>query len=268
MISHPTDPHAFIPKKSLGQHFLVGPGVRQKIIEACDLRPDDVVLEIGPGKGALTRPLSERVSKVFAVEKDDRLAARLKQEFAGTNVAILHADILEYPFERLPCGVKIVGNLPYNIATPIIEKVLAFRRKFTAFYMTVQWEYGSRMAAGPHSKEYGSLSCFVQYYADVKKLFKIPPAAFMPPPKVQSCFLRLDMKERPPLPAGSEEWLFKVIRTCFNQRRKMVQNSLSSLLPKKEIDVILQGLHIDSRLRAEDISLEDYVRLADRARQG
>ncbi len=242
--------------------------MRDRIIEACDLRKDDLVLEIGPGTGLLTQTIAEKVSKVFAVEKDDRLARNLKERWDGTNVCVIHADVLAYPFEELPGSIKVIGNLPYNIATPILEKVFRWRRKFDVFYMTVQWEYGSRMAAGPHSKEYGSLSCFVQYYADVKRLFKIPPAAFRPPPKVQSCFLRLDMKERLPLSAGSEEWLFKVIRTCFNQRRKMIQNSLSSLLPKKGIDAILQGLHIDSRLRAEDISLEDYVRLADRTRPG
>jgi 16S rRNA (adenine1518-N6/adenine1519-N6)-dimethyltransferase len=245
----------------------VDPRLRQKIIQSCDLRKEDVVLEIGPGTGLLTQTIAEKVRKVFAVEKDDRLAWDLKRRLGGTNISVLHADVLEYPFEKLPDGMKVIGNLPYNIATPIIAKIFRYRGKFEVFYMTVQWEYGSRMAAGPHSKDYGSLSCFVQYYAEVKKLFKIPPGAFSPPPKVQSCFLRLEMKE-PPLPADSEEWLFKVIRSCFNQRRKMIQNSLSSLLPKKEIDAILQELTIDSRLRAEDIGLEDYVRLANRMWSG
>lgn len=251
-------------KKSLGQHFLVNGRVRDRILGACDLRKEDLVLEIGPGTGILTEGIAAKVCRVFAVEKDDRLARDLERRWAGTNVFVLHADVLEYPFEKLPDGLKIIGNLPYNIATPIIEKVFRYREKFRVFYMTVQWEYGTRMAAGPHSRDYGALSCFVQYYADVQKLFKIPPTAFRPAPKVQSCFLRLDIKENPYRPAESEEWLFKVVRACFNQRRKTIQNSLSSLLPKKEMDVILQELAIDGRLRAEDIGLEDYIRLANR----
>ncbi|MBI5150488.1 MAG: ribosomal RNA small subunit methyltransferase A [Candidatus Omnitrophica bacterium] len=254
---------AFFPKKSLGQNFLVNPHFQQKIIEACELRPEDVVLEIGPGKGVLTRPLADSVKKVLAIEKDNFLAPQLEEEFAGTNVTIEHADVLKYPFEPLPGPMKVVGNLPYNIATPIIEKVLAFRHKFPVFYMTVQLEYGDRIVAKPGSKKYGSLSCFVQYYADVQKLFNIPPSAFSPAPKVDSCFLSLHMRPKPVHPAHDEEFLFMLIRACFSQRRKTIRNSLAAVYGKEDTGKLLEKLKIDPRMRAEDLSLEDYVRLAN-----
>ncbi len=254
---------AFFPKKSLGQNFLVNPHVQEKILAACELTPEDIVLEIGPGQGVLTRPLAQRVRKVFAIEKDHYLAAQLEQEFAGTNVTVEHADILKYPFEQLPAPLKVVGNLPYNIATPIIEKVLAFRHKFPVFYMTVQLEYGNRIVAKPGSKDYGSLSCFVQYYATVKKLFKIPPAAFRPAPKVDSCFLSLHMRSAPVHQVNNEEFLFKLIRACFSQRRKTIRNSLAVVYGKEDAAKFLEKLRIDPRLRAEDVGLEDYVRLAN-----
>ena len=260
----PRSSEVFFPKKSLGQNFLVSPHIQGKIIAASELAPEDVVLEIGPGKGVLTRPIAQRVRKVFAVEKDNYLAARLEQEFAGTNVTIEHADILKYPFEQLPAPMKVVGNLPYNIATPIIEKVLAFRHKFPVFYMTVQLEYGNRIVAKPGSKDYGSLSCFVQYYARAKKIFRIPPSAFSPAPKVDSCFLSLRTRPGPADKARDEEFLFKLIRACFIQRRKTIRNSLAVVYGKEAAEELLRALKIDPRLRAEDLSLEDYVRLANK----
>ena len=262
--SRPRSSEVFFPKRSLGQHFLVDPRIRERIIAACDLTKDDVVLEIGPGKGALTRPLADRVKKVLAIEKDNFLAPQLEKESAGTNVAIEHADILKYPFEQLPAPMKVVGNLPYNIATPIIEKVLAFRHKFSVFYMTVQLEYGNRIVARQGNKEYGSLSCFVQYYAQAQKLFKIPPSAFRPAPKVDSCFLSLRMRPEPARKARDEEFLFKLIRACFSQRRKAIRNSLAVVYGREEGEELLRNLNIDPMLRAEDLSLEDYVRLANR----
>ncbi|MBI5416182.1 MAG: ribosomal RNA small subunit methyltransferase A [Candidatus Omnitrophica bacterium] len=259
----PPSSEVFFPKKSLGQNFLINPRIRQRIIEACELQPDDVVLEIGPGMGVLTRPLSAAVKHVLAIEKDNFLAPQLEKEFAGTNVTVEHADVLKYPFEQLSAPMKVVGNLPYNIATPIIEKVLAFRRKFPVFYLTVQLEYGNRIVAKPGSKDYGSLSCFVQYYAQTEKLFKIPPSAFSPAPKVNSCFLSLRMRLEPAAKARDEEFLFKLIRTCFSQRRKTLKNSLAVIYGKGETEELLRKFDIDPMLRAEDLSLEDYVRLAN-----
>lgn len=255
----------FISRKSLGQHFLVNPHVVRRIMSSCELHPADIILEIGPGKGALTHALSPHVKTVIAVEKDGRLAERLKREFQHTNVNIVHADILHYPFDALPDNMKIIGNLPYNIATPVIEKVFHYRKKFYAFFMTVQLEYGRRITAKPGTKSYGSFSCFVQFYASAQILFQIRNSAFQPAPKVQSCFLRLDLLREPKYKAVDEGFLFRIIRSCFGQRRKTIQNSLSGALGKEEIPGLLRALKIDPKWRAEDLGLEAYVRISEAA---
>ncbi len=254
---------SFIPKKSLGQNFLINPRIRQRIIHACELSKDDVVLEIGPGKGALTCAIAPCVRAVFAIEKDDRLAQELRERFSGTNVTVIHADVLEYPFDLLPDGMKVIGNLPYNITTPIIEKVFQHQKKFSVFYMTVQLEYGNRMTAGPDSKDYGSLSCFVQYHADAKRIFRIPNTAFQPVPKVQSCFICLRIRKKPEYSVDAD-LLFKVIRACFNQRRKIIVNSLSRVIPKEKLVGVLHAAGIDPCVRAEELGLADYARLTEK----
>lgn len=256
-------PPRFFPKRSLGQNFLVAPHVRKKIIDACELTKDDVVLEIGPGAGALTQEIAKHAGKVFAVEKDDRLAVQLKEQFQTTNVTVIHGDILKFPFEGLPENVKLIGNLPYNISTPILEKVLKYREKFDAAFVTVQWEYGMRLCAVPGTKDYGSLSCFAQYYADIRRLFKIKNTAFRPVPKVDSCFLRLDMLDRPRVAVGNEGLLFKIIRSSFEQRRKMIRNSLAAAVGGEGVDGFLSGLGLDPRSRAENLTLEDFARVTN-----
>ncbi len=253
------------PKKSLGQNFLVNSRIQERIIAACDLQTDETVLEIGPGKGALTQKIIEQVKLVLAIEKDKRCVDHLCGQMEGKSIEIVHADILAYPFESLQPKTKIIGNLPYNIATPIIEKFLKHRKRFSAFYMTVQLEYGQRMAAKPNAKKakvYGAFSCFVQYYADVKMLFKIKNTAFHPVPKVESCFLKLTPRE-PQWKAENEEFLFRLIRTCFSQRRKTILNSLSSIVDKKTMKPVLGKLQIHPTLRAENLSLEKFVHLAN-----
>jgi len=254
---------AHLPKKSLGQHFLIHEGVQDKIVEACRLQPDDVILEIGPGKGAITRKISERVKGVIAIEKDRLLAPALKESFEGSNVTVIEADVLAYDFAQLPRRLKCVGNLPYNAAASIIEKILTSER-FTEMFAMVQLEQGERMIAAPGGKEYGSLSCFVQYYSRVKKVLDIRPSAFAPPPKVQSAFLSFEIyapQERP-IQNVEAEYLFKVIRTAFLQRRKTILNALGGMCSKNDLAALLERLEIPARTRPEQISLEDYVRMA------
>ncbi len=253
----------FFPKKSLGQNFLVDPNVRKKIIDACDLNNDDTVLEIGPGTGALTQEISKYVRQVLAVEKDDRLAAQLKEQFQASNVTVVHDDILRFPFDGLAGKVKLIGNLPYNISTPIIEKILKHRERFAVVFVTVQLEYGMRLCAAPHTKDYGSLSCFAQYYADIRRLLKIKNTAFRPVPKVDSCFLRLDILARPRVSVNNEELLFKIIRSSFEQRRKMIRNSLASEVGGEDMDGFLTGLGLDPQSRAENLALADFARVAN-----
>lgn len=255
----------FTPKKSLGQNFLVNTNVAERIVDACHLEPDDTVLEIGPGKGALTRNLAQQCKNVLAIEKDKVLAEQLKMDFINSNVCVMNDDILEYPFDKLPNNIKIIGNLPYNIATPIIKKIIEYRKKFEKLYITVQLEYGQRIVAKPNTKSYGSFSCFVQYYMDPEILFKIRNSAFQPIPKVQSCFLRLDLLKQPRQKADNENFLFNMIRSCFEQRRKMISNSLGGTFDKEKIPRILEILKIDPKLRAENLSLEDYIRITNTA---
>ncbi|MDP8212555.1 MAG: 16S rRNA (adenine(1518)-N(6)/adenine(1519)-N(6))-dimethyltransferase RsmA [Candidatus Zapsychrus exili] len=251
------------PKKSLGQNFLVDKNAKRKIISACNLKSNDIILEIGPGKGAITEEISPLVKKIFAIEKDKRLLKGLNETFKDTNVSIIGEDILKYDFKSLPNNIKIVGNLPYNIATPIIDKAIKNKEKFNSFYMTVQLEYGERMVAKPNNKKYGPLSCFIQYHADAKMLFKIKNTCFYPKPKVQSCFLKLTFPKETPFKAEDEKLFFDVLKTAFCQRRKTVQNSLSPILDKKILSNLLSKLAINPKLRAENLSIEDYIRIAD-----
>jgi len=253
----------FAPQKSLGQNFLINTNIAERIINSCHLTLADTVLEIGPGKGALTRGLAQHCKKVLAVEKDEKLAEQLQKDFKDSNVRVINDDILKYPFNTLPNNIKVIGNLPYNIATPIIEKIIDYRQKFQELYITVQLEYGQRIAARPNTKSYGSFSCYVQYHMEPKILFKIKNSAFAPIPKVQSCFIRLDILNKPKQKADNSDFLFKIIRACFGQRRKTIRNSLAGILDKERVPHLLEILKINPKLRAENLSLEDYIRISN-----
>lgn len=247
-------------KKSFGQNFLNDKRIQQKIIEACAFSNDDTVLEIGPGQGALTRLIAPHVKKLICVEADRDLIEPLRTEFAGTHVEIVHANFLNY---RLPPGAKIFGNIPYNISTPILEKIIENRKHIAQAFLTVQLEFGQRLAAKPGAKDYGSLTCFVQYYADVKLLFKIKNTCFTPAPKVDSCFVSLAMKARPEFAAKDEAFLFKMIQTSFQQRRKTILNTLHSFMSKEELSTILNKFNIDPQARPEMLKLSDFINIAN-----
>lgn len=246
-------------KKSLGQNFLGDPFVRQKMIAAAELKADETVLEIGPGRGFLTDELIKSVKNVIAVETDTDLIPHLQNAYANKNLRLIHHDILSFPFENLPNRIKIVSNLPYNIATPIIEKVIANREKFYDFFMTVQLEYGQRLCAKPNSKDYGSLSIFVQYYGQTKLLFRIKETAFYPRPKIQSCFVRFTPYKTLPYKAQEETLLFEITRAAFGQRRKTISNSLSQIIPKADLKEVLSRLKIKDTARAENLAVKDFV---------
>ena len=248
--------------KSLGQHFLTDHNIIQKIIGACRISKSDTVLEIGPGLGALTFALCAQANQVIAVEKDKRLCGKLK-ESPLSNLEIMNQDILKFEFEALREKVKAVGNLPYNISSPIIEKLISNRDKLTSIFLTVQLEFGQRIIAEPGSEDYSALSCFVQYYTVPKILFKIKGTCFRPIPKVDSCFMQIELRTSLPAKAKNEELLFKIIHAAFGQRRKMILNSLSSLIEKEKLQTLLASLKINPQLRAENLGLSDFVRIAD-----
>ena len=253
-----------IPKKNLGQNFLINRGVQERIIRACALDKKDFVLEIGPGKGALTKDLVSAVRSVWAVERDKRCVAFLKEILPAENLTIYQEDILKFAWDQLPRHTKIIGNLPYNISTPVLQKIIEHRARIDSFWIMTQLEFAQRLLAAPGSKAYGSLSCFIQLFAEGKLLFKIKNTSFYPPPKVTSAFLHFKMLPKPRFPVKEDAFLFRVIRRAFAQRRKTLLNNLKDFQKKEEMLRIFEEVRLPANVRAEDCSLEQFVRLAQR----
>ena len=243
-----------------------------------------MVVEIGPGQGVLTRLIAPHVKKLICIETDRDLIEPLRSSLPA-RVDIIHADFLKWDFKQIqtdlvPCApgtrsvqVKVIGNIPYYISTPIVEKLITDRKKISAAFLTVQLEFGQRLTAKAGGKDYGSLTCFVQYYADIKMLFKIKNTCFNPAPKVDSCFLRLDMRRylEGDSPLGvqgtvpfNEEFLFKLIQTAFQQRRKNIVNTLKGLVGREKLEESLMSLGIDPNARPENLTLSNYINLCKR----
>jgi len=247
------------PKKHLGQHFLTDIRIQQKIIHACALKPEDVVVEIGPGQGVLTRLIAPLVKRLICVEADRDLIGPLKNDA----IEVVHADFLKWDMGNLPPGSKVIGNIPYYISTPIIEKLITDRTRFSEAFLTVQYEFGQRLTAKAGGKDYGSLSCFAQYFAEIKMLFKIKNTCFKPAPKVDSCFLRMMMRPHGQKLASNEDLLFKLIQTAFQQRRKNIINSLKGMTGKEKLEAGLKNLGISPNARAENLTLSNYIDLCN-----
>jgi len=254
------------PKKSLGQNFLIDKNIQNKIISCAELSSTDTVLEIGPGQGALTGLLCQKAAKVYAVEIDRNLCGVLTEKFAHSrNISIINADFLKFDLRSLAPGskLKIIGNIPYYITSPIIEHLLFYRDRIQDIYLMVQKEFAQRMSARPGSKVYGSFSCFVQYYTEPEILFLIKKNSFHPAPKVDSCFLKLTLRTEPPVQVKSENSLFRIIRAGFQQRRKTLKNSLEKLVPADKLDKFFREYDLNPKIRPEDLSLYDFANLAN-----
>ena len=254
------------PKKSLGQNFLTDKNIQRKIIDACDCCGQETVLEIGAGRGELTELLASRVKKVYAFEIDEHLCGMLNQRLKNFgNVEVVHKDVLTLDIRKFVSAdgaTKVIGNIPYYITTPLIEKVITLGSSIEAVYFTVQKEFGERIAAPAGSKTYGSFSCFVQYYTVPRVLFTVKKTCFWPVPGVDSCFLRLACRKEFDLSSKSETRLFKVIRTAFNQRRKTLRNSLKGLVAGQKLSLFFSRYGIDRNIRPEALTLEDFVNLS------
>jgi len=249
------------PSKRLGQNFLIDQNIKNKIIDSIALEKEDIVLEIGPGLGALTGDLVKKAKEVIAVEKDKRLYDYLSN---NKDLKLINGDILKHEFENFSKKVTIVGNLPYSISSPILNKLIDNRSCLKALYATVQMEFGERLAAEPGTKDYGSLSCYAQFYGDAKILFKIPRGAFFPVPEVDSCFLKIDFEKQID-ESIDQELLFKLIRSGFEKRRKTILNSLASsgiFKSKEEAFICLSKAHILPDRRPETISLQEFIFLS------
>lgn len=262
------------PKKSLGQNFLSDQNIQRKIIKACNLTDQDIVLEIGAGFGNFSVQLAPYVKKLYALEIDERLYPYLEQSLIlQDNCQVVKCDILKFDLNKflkdnaINQKIKVIGNIPYYISSPIIEHLINCRDNISVAFMTVQKEFGRRVVAGPGSKEYGSFSCFVQYYTSAKILFEIKPSCFKPSPKVDSCFLALKFRDKPAFKTGDEELLFKLIRTAFNQRRKTLRNSLDGFIEQKELEKFLDESGIDKNVRPEELALEQFAELVKKVKK-
>jgi 16S rRNA (adenine1518-N6/adenine1519-N6)-dimethyltransferase len=247
-------------RKRFGQNFLVSPGVIRNIVEAIAPKDGDLVVEIGPGLGALTGPLLERVERLHVVEIDRDLIARLKASYPPERLVIHEGDALEFDFATLGERIKIVGNLPYNISTPLLFHLSGYAGRVRDMHFMLQKEVVDRMAAAPGSGDYGRLSVMLQYRFDIERLFVVPPGAFNPPPKVDSAIVRLVPKKVGAGETAKDEALFaRVVATAFSQRRKMLRNTLRELITEEG----LAALGIAPTARAEDLSVADYLRLSN-----
>jgi 16S rRNA (adenine1518-N6/adenine1519-N6)-dimethyltransferase len=254
-------------RQPLGQHFLRDPRVVETILQAAELKPTDLALEIGPGKGVLTEPLSARVAQLVAVELDRTLAPRLTERFAARpSVRIVQADFLKTDlpdlFPKTP--IKVLGNLPYSITAPIFEKLLAWPGWETGVFL-IQREVGERIRAQAGSRTFGILSLAVQLFADVELIAQVKPGAFVPPPKVTSVVIRLRRKPALPLAAETMPAFFDLAHAAFSHRRKTLANSLAlfSGIDKKKIETWLASQRIAATARAESLALAEYLRLSD-----
>ena len=243
-------------RKRFGQHFLHDPGVLKRLVEAIAPVDGDIVVEIGPGQGALTRPLLARIPHLTAIEIDRDLAARLSQEFSSRRLSVVCADVLDFDFSALAPGLRIVGNLPYNISTPILFHLARYAGQVRDMHFMLQREVVQRMVAKHSTPDYGRLSVMLQTRFKMQKLFNVAPGAFRPPPKVDSAVVRLvPLAEKPDCDAAALE---KIVRQAFSARRKTLRNAL----PLEPADY--EALGIDPRLRPENLSSADYLRITKR----
>jgi 16S rRNA (adenine1518-N6/adenine1519-N6)-dimethyltransferase len=252
------------PKKSLGQNFLRDDNIARKIVNAVNPRNDEIILEIGPGEGALTRFLAGRAQKLFVVEIDQRVADRLKETIGPHSVEIRHEDFLTTDLAAIAgsanARLRVVGNIPYNITTPIIFRLLEFRQVISDVTLMMQREVARRLVAIPRTKDYGILSVFCQLYANVTLLFDVSPNAFFPRPKVTSSVVRLGMLTAPRYVPADEKFFRVMVRSVFGKRRKTLRNGLRYLF---EGALPFQGLPIDLNRRPEELSLEELVTLSN-----
>lgn len=256
------------PKKSLSQNFLVNDRAAKRIVDSLDLKEDETVLEIGAGKGALTKYLLEKAKKVIAVEIDQRLCQYLEQRFWGKdNLVLVNQDILKVDFEKLAgqkSHLKVIGNLPYQITSPLLSLLFENRKLISLSVLMVQKEVAKRICAQPKSKDWSPLSVTVQLYSEVKTLFHLKPTSFFPWPQVESSVIKIIFLERPKVFIANEEFFLSVVRSAFGQRRKTILNSLSANfnLPKKEVELILDKVKIDSKRRPETLSIQEFADLS------
>jgi len=269
--------HGFRFTKSLGQNFLIDDNILKKIVGAANINSQDLVLEIGPGIGTLTRELAARARKVATVEIDKRLLSILEETLADfSNVTVIHGDILKINLTQLvhnlfdDLSFKVVANLPYYITTPIIMGILERGVPFESITVLVQREVAERMVASPGNKDYGALSVAVQYYTVPRVVGKVPASVFIPPPKVDSMIITLEKRSEPSVHVEDRRLFFEIVHAAFAKRRKTLINNLMSAggelkgWTRQEIEEVLNQCGIDPQRRGETLSFEEFAFIANR----
>ncbi|MFT4937911.1 MAG: 16S rRNA (adenine1518-N6/adenine1519-N6)-dimethyltransferase [Paraglaciecola sp.] len=249
-------------RKRFGQNFLHDDYIIDQIVSVINPKNDQHMVEIGPGLGALTEPVCELIDKLTVVELDRDLAARLRTHpFIASKLNIIESDALKFDFSQLLRDgkpLRIFGNLPYNISTPLMFHLFSFAEKVQDMHFMLQKEVVNRLAASPGNKNYGRLSVMAQYHCQIIPVLEVPPSAFNPPPKVDSAIVRLIPHKIKPVQVDDHQALHKICAQAFNQRRKTIRNSLKDSFTEAQII----GLGINPDLRAENLSLQQYAQLA------
>ncbi|MCT4613152.1 MAG: 16S rRNA (adenine(1518)-N(6)/adenine(1519)-N(6))-dimethyltransferase RsmA [Clostridia bacterium] len=265
----------FYFRKKFGQNFLIDPHVLGKIVDSADITEDDLVIEIGPGIGALTQFIAERAGKVVCIEIDRDLIPILKEDTLSEfdNIDIINEDVLKVDLDEVMKEygkgkkVKVMGNLPYYITTPIVMGLLEKGYDVESITVMVQKEVADRMKSGPGTKDYGALSVAVQYYTEPYLVANVPPNCFMPRPNVDSAVINLKVNKNKNIKVLDEKTFFKTVKAGFTQRRKTLMNSIKNsglfAMTKEEILEVIVESGFDERIRGEKLNLEDFGRLSD-----
>lgn len=262
--------------KNLGQNFLISEDVVEKIVESADIKKDELIIEIGPGLGTLTKHLLEKSGKVICIEIDPKMIKILEDRFAlYTNFEIINEDVLKVNLqeiikkEKRTC--KIVANLPYYITTPIIMKLLEDKLEIESITVMIQKEVADRLIARPGEKETGAITYSVYYYCNSEKILEVPNYSFIPEPEVTSEVIKLKLRKEIPIKVKNIEDMFKIIKNAFMQRRKTLINALVNtkiIKNKEEANEIFEKLNISTKVRAEELTLQQFADISDNIEMG
>ncbi len=248
-----------VAKKKFGQNFLKDSSIIHAIIQSIQPLQDDLLVEIGPGLGALTKPLLEKTKHLFAIELDRDIVNWMQNQYSKNNITIFNEDVLNFNFHQFDKKIRIVGNLPYNISTPILFKCIEDIKIITDLHFMLQKEVVDRMIAVPSSSEYGRLSVMLQYYFAMEHLVHVPKESFDPEPKVESSFVRLIPYDNYPFVANNIDQFGKIVKEAFSQRRKTIRNTLKNFMNANDFE----NIDINPQLRAENLSVSDFVKISN-----
>jgi 16S rRNA (adenine1518-N6/adenine1519-N6)-dimethyltransferase len=250
-----------IPRKRFGQHFLKDESVIAAIVDAIAPQRHDLMVEIGPGLEALARPLSARLDHLHVIEIDRDIVTRLRTAYPASRVTVHEGDALRFDFGALGSALRVAGNLPYNISTPLLFHLAQYAGSIRDIHVMLQREVVDRMVAAASTAAYGRLSVMLQYRFAMERVLEVPPRAFHPPPRVESAVVRMTPYAQLPHPAADEAWLRKIVTAAFSQRRKTLRNALRAHFKATD----LERLGVSPGARAQDLRVADFVRLADEA---